>query len=217
MFEVQNLSISYDTKPILQNLSFAVEFGKIIGIVGKNGSGKTTLCLALANLFENGEAKVEGNVLIDGENVFNMSVAEKTKKIGIVFQNPDTQLFSPLVEDELAFAPENLLVEKTEIENRICKILKDCNIENLRNCETQKLSTGQKQMVAFASALTAQPSILILDEAMSNLDKEMKKVAKNQIVQFAKSGGLVLMVTHDKKDLEICDKVFRLERQNYEN
>lgn len=210
---IKNLTVKYGEKTILQNIGFDVCEGEILGIFGGNGTGKSTLCRCVAGLPPHEAQIAEGGIFFDGKNVSDMTVAEKAHSVGIIFQNPETQLFSPSVEDELAFAPENLLVPREEIEKRIGFALKICRIEHLRHASTAKLSGGEKQLVAIASVLTMQPKVLVADEITARVDREGREKIRACLKAFAAAGGAVLMVSHIESELEICSKIIVLKKE----
>jgi energy-coupling factor transport system ATP-binding protein len=127
-------------------------------------------------------------------------------KVGIVFQNPETQLFFPIVENELAFGPENLCINSSKIGERIEKVLELLNIEELRYERIEHLSGGQKQMIALASVLTLEPDILIFDEVMSQIDTEGKKAIKDIILELKSEGKSIIMVEHNLENIDIADR-----------
>lgn len=212
---VENLSISYGDNLVVDNLSFSVKKGEILFVCGKNGSGKSSICLAIAGLISE-DATVLGNIIIDGKDFSKLAQAEKSQLLGIIFQNPETQLFSPTVEDELSFAPENLCLDREEIEKRICYALEICDIKHLRKRETNSLSGGEKQLVAIASVLTMQPKILIADEITARIDSEGRIKIRNCIKNYAQE-GTVLLISHNKEDKKICDRILNIDRGACEN
>lgn len=216
----KDLSLSYGDSVIFEHLSPEVKEGEILAIKGQNGSGKSSLCLCLGGLIgeERGDLRYSGEVFLDGKPLSKMPVAERCASLGMVFQNPDSQLFSPLVTEELAFAPENLCVPRQEIAARIEKALEICGIGHLRNARTNMLSGGEKQLVALASVLTMQPKILIADEITARADAEKKERIRKILTSFAAGGGAVVMVSHNAKDLSVATKILELEKgKNYAN
>ena len=218
--KVNRLGLKYGKDVIFNNLSFELNEGEILAFKGLNGSGKSSLCSCLTGLFEEDFAKdnIRGEILYDNINLNNMSIAEKCNAFGLIFQNPDDLLFSPLVIEELAFAPENLNVPREEIQRRIDLALKTCKIEHLKNAKINTLSGGEKQLVAIASILTMQPQILIADEITSRIDKEKIDDIRQILIDFARSGKSVIMISHNENDLKIASRVIVLERgKNYAN
>jgi energy-coupling factor transport system ATP-binding protein len=217
---VAGIGLAYGNTLIFKNLSFALNEGEILAIRGSNGSGKSSLCLCLAGLLDaDGEnVKFRGDIFYDDKNLNDMTLAQKCGAVGIVFQNPDTQLFSPLVIEELAFAPENLALPREEIKSRVDDALKKCGIEHLKNCKTNSLSGGEKQLAAIASVLTMRPKILIADEITSRVDADKKHAVRKILTDFAASGGSVITVAHSEKDIAIASRVIDLERgKDYAN
>lgn len=209
ILKIENLSISYGEKNIIDNISFSLGTNEIIGICGKNGCGKTSLCNAIADINEDNFI-VSGKIFCDDKNIKDMDIAEKCQNIGIIFQESENQIFSPYVEDELAFAPENLLLTQKEIEKRINLAMQNCGIIDLRYKETAHLSGGEKQLVAIASVLTMQPKILIADEITSNLDQKNKVIIRNMLKNYSNNTGSVIFVTHNDEDKKICNRLINL-------
>jgi energy-coupling factor transport system ATP-binding protein len=210
---VKQISLSYGDTAIFQNLSLSLCEGEILGIKGDNGSGKSSLCLCLSGLIgEEDGVRLCGEILYDGKPLQKMSIAERCTAVGIVFQNPDSQLFSPTVTEELAFGPENLCIPRQEIAARIEEALRLCGIEHLKNAKTHLLSGGEKQLVAIASVLTMHPKILIADEITARVDIEKKERIRNILKSFASNGGAVVLVSHNSRDLAVATKTLELER-----
>ena len=173
LIEIRNLGFTYQgaEKPALTGIDFNVGKGEFIGITGATGTGKTTLSYCMNGVIPYfNEGIYTGEVFIKGQSVFNLSSQEISRWVGSVFQDPEAQLISANVEEELAFGPENLSVPSSEIEERIGFALKAVGIENLRNSSIELLSGGQKQRVAIAAVLTMLPEIIILDEPTAELD-----------------------------------------------
>ncbi len=211
--EVKNLSFKYNNSEgyVLKDVNFSVRKGETVAIIGQSGCGKSTLCNLICGLIPRlYKGELSGEVLIFGENINRLSISETVSKIGIIFQNPSTQLFSPTIEDELAFGPENLCVDKEEICNRIDKILKTMNMEKYRYDNPNNLSGGQQQLVAIASVLMLAPSILICDEIMSWIDDEGKEIIKDVLLKLKEEGKTIIMVDHDYDNIKIADRIFNL-------
>lgn len=212
--KAEKLTLKYDGVTIFKNLSLSLAEGEILAVRGSNGSGKSSLGLCLAGLMEaDGESVYLGGSIYYGEKNLNaMSLAERCRAVGIIFQNPDAQLFSPLVIEELAFAPENLAVPREEMLERIDEALDLLGITHLKNARTNTLSGGEKQLVAIASVLTMRPEILIADEITSRVDINKKDVVRNILKDFAAKGGGVILISHNRRDLDLADRVLTLER-----
>ncbi len=211
--EVKNLSFKYNNsdKYVLNDINFSVNSGETIAITGQSGCGKSTLCNCICGIIPRlYKGEMSGEVLIFGENIKNLSIADTVTKIGIIFQNPSTQLFSPTIEDELAFGPENLCVDREEIGIRIDRILKTINMEKYRYDNPNNLSGGQQQLIAIASVLMLNPSILICDEIMSWIDDEGKEIIKGVLLKLKDEGKTIIMVDHDYDNIKIADRILRI-------
>ncbi len=211
--EVKNLYFKYNNSEeyILKDINFSVKSGETVAVKGQSGCGKSTLCSIICGLIPRlYKGQLSGEVLIYGENIKNLSIAETVTKIGIIFQNPSTQLFSPTIEDELAFGPENLCVDREEIGNRIQKILKIINMEKYRYLNPNNLSGGEQQLIAIASTLMLNPSIIICDEIMSWIDEEGKVIIKNLLLKLKEEGTTIIMVDHDIENIKIADRIIYL-------
>ena len=211
--EVKNLSFKYKNsdKFILNDVSIKIETGETVAIIGKSGCGKSTLCNCMCGLIPRVyPGELTGDVYIDGKDIQSLSIAEIVSLVGVIFQNPSTQLFSPTIEDELAFGPENLCVEREEIGLRMEKILKTINMEKYRYDNPNNLSGGQQQLIAIASVLMLQPSILICDEIMSWIDDEGKEIIKNLLLKLKEEGKTIILVDHDINNILMADRMLHL-------
>ncbi len=218
--ETRNLSFCYSqhSRLILDKINLRVELGQVLAIVGLSGSGKSTLCYCLSGiipLVQQGE--MWGQVLIKGSQTREMNLPTIATRVGIVFQNPETQIFFPTVEDELAFGPENLCIPQEEIGQRIEEGLRLVGMEAYRYMSPHHLSGGQKQLIALASVLTLKPEILIFDEAMSQIDKVGKQRIKEVILDLKKAGKSIIMVEHDLKNLDVADRILVLRQGRLED
>lgn len=213
LIDVEDLYFSYagSGENILEALNFQVKKGEIVGIVGLSGSGKSTLlyliCGIIPKLYK---GKLQGRVKIWGEDVQSMELSDISKKIGIVFQDPETQLFSPTVEDEIAFGPENLCVDPVEIGHRIEKNLKIVRMEKHRHENPKNLSGGEKQLVAIASTLAMESEILLFDEVLSQVDSKGKERIRDVIINLKNQGKTMVLIDHDLKNLKAADRIMEL-------
>ncbi len=209
----RDITFRYRRGPLLlDKVNIEVRAGQCIGLMGESGCGKTTLCRILAGIIPRFiPAKIGGQVFICGEELERLSQAALVQKVGIVFQDPDSQLFSPTVEDELAFGPENICLPKGEIELRITEALETVGMESFRLAETETLSLGQKQLVALGAVLALRPQILICDEPFSQLDTDATRLVKDVIRAEKGKGRAIVLVAHDEQDLDSADRIFTLE------
>lgn len=205
--EFKNVSFSYgEGVKTLKNLSFEIEEGQEVAFIGHNGSGKSTTAKLMNCLLSatEGEVLVYGKSASDKKNLF-----EIRKTAGMVFQNPDNQSVATIVEDDIAFGPENLGVKREEIAERINFALKATGMEEFRHKTFSRLSGGQKQRIAIASALAMKPKILILDEATSMLDPKGRKEIMEIVEKLRKEEKMtVILITHYMEEVVSSDKVF---------
>lgn len=204
-----NVTFSYtpdvpDARKAVQGVTFAVNEGEWIAIVGHNGSGKSTLAKLLSGLLfpQEGEVRIMRDVLTE-ENIWDLR-----SHIGMVFQNPDNQFVGATVQDDVAFSLENNGVPYEEMVKRVHESLQQVKMDGFLNHEPHHLSGGQKQRVAIAGALAMHPRILILDEATSMLDPQGREEVL-QIVQALreKIGLTVLSITHDLEEAMLADRI----------
>lgn len=212
MFKLENVDFSYEKgNKILKNISINIKKGEKVVFLGENGSGKSTLFFILNGLLK----KESGEIYLKGEKIeYKKEILNKLrKKVGIIFQDPDVQLFAPTVYQEIAYGLENLGYNKKEIEKRVYEVLKELDIENLKEKPCHHLSYGQKKRVSIASILAMEPEILILDEPTAWLDsKNIKKV--NKILnELHKKEKTLIISTHDIDfAYEIADYIYVLNK-----
>jgi energy-coupling factor transporter ATPase len=185
----------------LRGIDLAVESGEYVAIVGANGSGKSTLLRHLNALL----VPTRGDVWISGHNTKDPSALRQIRsRVGIVFQNPDTQLITTLVEDEVSFGPENLGLPEDEIDRRVDWAMASAGVTGLKSRPPHLLSAGQKQLVAIASVLAMRPDCLVLDEATSMLDPASKKSVLDTVRKLHLEGMTVVLATHSMEEAA-CD------------
>lgn len=209
VLELKNVSFSYDKKtPVLKGVSLSVEKGEYVVIMGRNGSGKSTLSKLFNALLkpDEGEVSVFGFSSADKDSLF-----EIRRRTGVVFQNPDNQLVATIVEDDVAFGPENVGLPREEIGKRIDFALKSVGMENYRKSATDRLSGGQKQRVAIAGVLALRPEIIVLDESTSMLDPSGRKEILDVVKKLNENGVTVIAVTHYMEEAVGADKIFVLD------
>ncbi len=211
ILEVKNYSFSYikndsSSKEVLHNLSFSIEKGTITGILGLSGCGKTTLCKALCGIIPHccyGESK--GTILVEKIDTHDLPLNKLACRIGFVMQNPEEQLVATTVEDEFAFAPENLTHSPLEIRKRVDDMLTLLGLSGLETADPSHLSGGQKQLLAIGSVLILDQDILVLDEPMSHLDESGKEILSKTLISLKNKGKTIVLVGHDPKSMEFAD------------
>ena len=205
MIECRGVSFSYDgAAPALDGIDLNIEDGEFFCILGGNGSGKSTFAKHLNALLQpdTGTVCVNGMDASDPELVYDIR-----STAGMVFQNPDDQLVATLVEDDVAFGPENLGVESAQIAQRVREALKAVGLVGFERHETHALSGGQKQRVALAGVLAMEPRVLILDEASSMLDPRGRKGLMKACDALHERGMTIVMITHFMEEAAEADRV----------
>ena len=209
--ELNNLSVSYDDYSVLQDFSLSVEAGEAVLIQGPSGCGKSTLLHAICGLIPDIiEAECTGEVLVFGDPIDGLETRERAKRLGIVFQNPETQLFCDTIEDEIAFGLENILTPRDDMDRIIGEMLTLVGMEDYRHASPKELSGGQKQRVVLAAVMALDPKVLLLDEAMSQLDERGKESLCEQLVKLRTAGRSMLMVDHSDELTEIASRIITL-------
>lgn len=212
MLQLKNVSFFYnkglaEEVKALSNISLSISHKEFVSIVGLNGSGKSTLALLLNGLIK----PHEGEVLVDELSTsLNEKLTSIRQKVGLLFQNPDNQIVATIVEEDLAFGPENLGLEREEIKRRIDESLVAVKMEAYRNYEPHQLSAGQKQKIALASLLAMRPDYLILDEPTAYLDPISRKDILKLFVEINRSGITVVNITHNEDELLFSNRVIAL-------
>lgn len=209
---LHNLSFSYQEGELLfSNLSLSIEEGECVALCGPSGGGKSTLCYLISGVIPRSlDGNIDGDIRLFDRRVCDMALHEIVQCVGIVFQNPDAQLFAPTVEDEIAFGPENLCLPRDEIGLRIDAALHATGMQRYRFTNPNDLSGGQKQLIALAAMLALSPKILLFDESLSQLDDEATRRITDVIQQLKAQGHTILMVEHDEENLSIADRIFML-------
>ena len=207
MIEIQNVSYAYEdaAAKALNNVSLTINDGEFVAVVGHNGSGKSTLAKHLNALL----LPTEGKVLVDG-----MDTADETdtlsirQRVGMVFQNPDNQLVTTIVEEDVAFGPENIGVPGNEIRTRVDRALAAVGMEKYAHSAPNMLSGGQKQRIAIAGMLAMQPKVLVLDEATAMLDPKGRRDIIDLVTKLHKENGItVVMITQYMEEAIGADRV----------
>ena len=212
MFRINNLTYKYDKKiKALDNITMDFEKGDIIGIIGSNGSGKSTLFNNLMGILKptEGEILYKNNKLkYDKRSLYNLR-----KEVGIVFQDPEKQIFYSMVYDDLAFALRNIGMDEKSIKIRIDKALEAVNGKEFIDRPVHSLSFGQKKRVAIASVIAMNNDLILLDEPTAGLDPESTKAIVEIIKSVHKKGKKIVITSHDMNLIyDICDYIYVLNR-----
>lgn len=202
MIEAEDVHFTYPNGvEALRGVSLKIADGEFVAIMGQNGAGKTTLIKHFNGLLK----PTKGRVLIDGVDTRQVSVAKLSRKVGLVFQNPDHQLFSETVEEEISFALKNFGFNERVIRERVDWALNLLGLVQYRRASPFMLSGGERKRVALASVLAWDPKILILDEPTLGQDSHQKEKLRHFIVQMNQQGRTVIIVTHDIEFVAECE------------
>ncbi len=215
IIKAQGLTFSYDEdgngEKTVENLDFSIERGSFTAIIGHNGSGKSTIAKLMCGVLEptSGEIYIQSNSagrilrVSDDNDIFDVR-----KTVGMVFQNPDNQLVATVVEEDVAFAPENLGVPQQEIRRKVDDALKAVGLYEYRLHDTHKLSGGQKQRVAIAGILAMSPECIIFDESTAMLDPKGRQDVMEIISGLQKEHGItVILITHYMNEAALADRI----------
>ncbi|HHW90546.1 MAG TPA: energy-coupling factor transporter ATPase [Clostridiales bacterium] len=215
LIEVKNVKYAYnygsqDAIVAVNDVSFGIEEGEFVALVGHNGSGKSTLAKMLNGLI----IPLDGDVLIDGMNTRDDSLLyDIRRQIGVVFQNPDNQMVATIIEDDIAFGPENLGLDPKEIRERVDWALGAVGMEKHKKGMPFRLSGGQKQRVAIAGVLAIKPRVLVLDESTSMLDPKGRTEVLNVIKRLNKEENItVVLITHYMDEATDADRIIILNK-----
>ncbi len=215
LFEVAKLTYRYDSLAALDNLSLAFPEGSRVALVGANGSGKSTLLRLLDGLYfpQSGAVRFRGEELTEERFADDRFAFRFRRQVGLVFQNPDVQLFNPTVFDEVAFAPLQLRWPKSEVRQRVAEILERLRLSHLKDRVPHRLSGGEKKRVALASVLVLDPAVLLLDEPLGSLDPRSQSQLIDLLIEWGGGAKSVITATHDLGDLaDIADRCYVLDR-----
>ena len=216
--KVENISYSYkgdagNSIPVISGLSLDIAEGEFVAVLGHNGSGKSTLAKLLNMIFspQSGKIYVGGKDITDPD-MTDEEVLELRKTVGMVFQNPDNQLVATIVEDDVAFGPENLCVPSEEIRKRVDEALKVVGMTKYAHHEPHRLSGGQKQRVAIAGIIAMLPKCIIFDESTAMLDPIGRKEVLETVKMLNREMGItVIMITHYMDEAAMADRVVVLD------
>ena len=212
---VQNVTFQYESqgeeetvskKQVLNDISLTIKKGEFVAILGHNGSGKSTIAKHLNAML----LPASGKVYIDGmDTADEKRTYDIRSKVGLVLQNPDNQLVASIVEEDVAFGPENLGVPSDEIRERVDEALKAVDMADYRLHAPHKLSGGQKQRVAIAGIIAMKPDCIVLDEPTAMLDPKGRQEVMDTILKLNRENGItIVMITHYMEEAVLADKVF---------
>ena len=208
MIQLINISYAYQgaEKKALEGVSLSIRDGEMVAVCGHNGSGKSTLAKHLNALL----LPDSGTVLVDGmDTAQEQNTLEIRRRIGMVFQNPDNQLVTTIVEEDVGFGPENLGVPPAEIRKRVAESLRLVGMTDYAESASHALSGGQKQRVAIAGMLAMEPEVLVLDEATAMLDPKGRQEVLETVRRLNREKGMtVVMITQYMEEAVDCDRVF---------
>jgi len=220
IIKAENVCFSYegDTPEerveVLRNISFEIEEGTFTAILGRNGSGKSTLAklLCMINVPDSGRLEVDG-VEVTRKDIAESEIYEARREVGMVFQNPDNQIVATIVEDDVAFGPENLGIPSAEIRERVDGALEAVGMSEYARHSASRLSGGQKQRVAIAGALAMKRRCIIFDESTAMLDPLGRSEVMKNIIRLNKEDGMtVLLITHYMNEASLADRVIVMDK-----
>ena len=203
MIEFQNVSFSYGEAPVVENLTFSINKGENVGLIGANGAGKSTIMKLMLGLISG-----SGEIKVDGLPVNKENLAEIRRKIGFVLQDSDNQMFMPTVYEDMIFGPRNYGLSKEETEKRVDDILSQLGLQNLKHRHNHKISGGEKRMAAIATILAMEPEMILMDEPSTALDPVNRRTVINAINRLPQTK---LIASHDlDMILDTCQRVILL-------
>lgn len=210
----ENIKYSYESeehnkKTVLNGVNLKIEKGEFVALLGHNGCGKSTMAKHLNAMV----LPEEGVIYVDRMDTREEELTyEIRRNVGLVFQNPDNQLVASIVEEDVAFGPENLGIEPDEIRKRVDNAMKAVGIYDLRHSAPHKLSGGQKQRVAIAGILAMEPSCIVLDEPTAMLDPKGRDEVLSSIQELNKKGITILLITHYMDEAVLADRVVVMDK-----
>lgn len=212
MIKLENVCFKYDTNSedlILKNINLEINKGEFVSILGRNGSGKSTMAKLLnAQIFP-----TEGDVSIFGQNTKTSDIWKIREQVGMVFQNPDNQIVATVVEEDVAFGPENMGIPNPELRKRVDSSLKTVGMLKYAKTAPHMLSGGQKQRVAIAGVLAMNPEVVVFDEPTAMLDPNGRKDVINHAIKLNKEQDkTVINITHYMNEAVLSDRVIVMEK-----
>lgn len=216
VIKTENLNFQYETddkiKPVLFDINLEIKKGSFVCILGRNGSGKSTLAkvFSLVNKPTSGSLELFGKTI--GGDITEDQEYEIRKQIGMVFQNPDNQMVATIVEEDVAFGPENLGVEPTEIRRRVDEALDIVGMKEFARHSASQLSGGQKQRVAIAGIIALSPDVIVFDESTAMLDPIGRREVMQTILKLAGMGKTIILITHHMDEAVNADRIIVLSK-----
>ena len=207
MIRIEGLSFTYkdETRPALQEISMTVPEGGFLGVIGPAGAGKTTLARAITGMVPHHyPGDYYGSVKVNGLDTVDTSIAELSRLVGMVFQDVDSQIISPLVEDEVLYGLENFGIPQEEIPVRMEEALRRVGIAELRERSVASLSGGQRQKVAIASIIALKPRVLVLDEPTGELDPRSSRQIFSLLKELNEEQGITIVLI-EQKIMLLCE------------
>lgn len=213
IIDFKNVSFSYaegneTERPAIEDLSFSVEKGEFVSIIGHNGSGKSTVAKLISGILQPtcGKIFINGMDACDEKNILDIRRA-----CGMVFQNPDNQIVSSIVEEDVAFAPENMGIEPTEIRRRVDNALAAVGMSDYKRHAPHLLSGGQKQRIAIAGVLAMLPECIVMDEPTAMLDPKGREEVMNTVMTLRRELGMtIILITHHMDEVSLCDRIITI-------
>ena len=201
MIEFKNVSFCYEKEhPVLKNMSFSIEKGEAVGLIGANGAGKSSMLKVLLGLLPH-----EGEILVNGIPLCKQNLAEIRRILGFVLQNSDNQMFMPTVYDDMMFGLLNYGMSKEDAEHRVDAVLEQLDLTQLKNKYNHKISGGEKRMAAIATVLVMEPEVIIMDEPSVSLDPYNRRAVINVINSLTQTK---IIASHDlDMIMETCRRV----------
>lgn len=202
MIKINHLSVKYhDGNQVINDLDLMIKKGETVGIIGANGAGKSTLLMSLVGILFPSEGSIEIDTILLGKEKLH----ELRKRTGFVFQNPDDQLFMSNVYDDIAFGLRNQGLPEENIKQKITRIIEELGVEKLQHLNSHKLSGGEKRIIAIATVLVMEPSVVLFDEPSSFLDPKTRR----RLIHLLRDLELTKVIaTHDlDMALELCDRI----------
>ena len=190
MISAANVTMRFGQKTLFENVSVKFNEGCRYGLIGANGAGKSTLLLHANGLL----TPSRGRVIVEGQALTPHTLASIRRQVGLVFQNPDDQLFMPTVEEDVGFGPANMRLQHEQVAERVERALRAVNALDLRHRSTHQLSGGEKRRVAIATVLAMEPSIMVMDEPSAGLDPRSRR---ELITLLGTLNHTLLIATHD--------------------